>query len=92
MIKTAVSLCEDMSTLDLLFTSREEAIEDKKVELSLGNYDQSLIKLIYQYEEENLGIKVMFDYMKGDYEKNATVAQYKLEKLFYRMHRNLDML
>lgn len=68
MIKTAVSLCEDMSTLDLLFTSREEAIEDKKVQSPLANYDQSPIKLIYQYEEENLGIKVMFDYMKGDYE------------------------
>lgn len=68
MIKTAVSLCEDMSTLDLLFTSREEAIEDKKLQSPLANYDQSLIKLIYQYEEENLGIKVMFDYMKGDYE------------------------
>ena len=68
MIKTAVSLCEDMSTLDLLFTSREEAIEDKKEQSPLANYDQSLIKLIYQYEEENLGIKVMFDYMKGDYE------------------------
>lgn len=68
MIKTAVSLCEDMSTLDLLFTSREEAIEDKKVQSPLANYDQSPIKLIYQYEEENLGIKVMFDYMKGGYE------------------------
>ena len=67
-------------TLDLAFISREKAIKD--TDLS-----------IYQYEADNLCIKVMFDYMKGDYEKIQQLLNVnKLEKLFSRMRRNINVM
>lgn len=57
------------SKLDLVFISIEEAIEDTRAQSPLGKSDYSLIKLIYYYEAENLGIKLMFDCMKDDYKK-----------------------
>ena len=57
------------STLDLLFTSREDAIESIKIESPLGKSDHSLIQMKYQFEPENQRAKILFDHLKGDYEK-----------------------
>ena len=46
------------SLLDLLFTSKEECIENIEMHAPLGNSDHSLIKVLYRCEPEKLPDKI----------------------------------
>ena len=55
----------EASTLDLF-----SHLEKRPIKIERCNpHWVNLIKLIYQYQGGNLGTKVMFHYMKGDYKK-----------------------
>ena len=83
---------DEPSTLDLVFTSRYEAVEKLQIDSPLGKSDHSLIKITYQYEAENLPTKVMFDYIKGDYEKMRQLLDVDWIEYLADSMGNIDLL
>ena len=57
------------SLIDLLFTSKDECIENIEMHAPLGKSDHSLIKVSYRCEPEKLPDKIMCDYVKAGYQK-----------------------
>jgi len=83
---------DEPSTLDLLFTSKEEAIEDLKLEAPLGKSDHSLVKFTYRYEAQQLSTKTVFNYSKGDYVKMQRLLDIDWEDYFSDCCDDIDLL
>lgn len=78
-------------TLNLVFISREKAINDSKVQSPLGKSDHSLVNLFYQYEAEDVGKKFKFD-LKGDYKKVQQLLNVNWKTYIVGYIGNIDLL
>lgn len=83
---------DEPSILDLLFTSKEEAIEDLHFDSPLGKSDHSVIKFAYRYEAQQLITKTVFDYGNGNYAKMRALLDIDWEEYFAECNSNVSLL
>ena len=80
------------STLDLLFTAKEQNIESVEIDAPLGKSDHSVIKILYRCELEDNANKYFCDYAKGDYQKMRQLLNINWENLFEGCNGDINQM